>query len=275
MTRFHISRSSKRSLPRGFTLVELLVVIGIIALLISILMPALTMARKQAQSVACASNLNQMGAAMTMYINDFKCYPGHCAHSVGGVTMAVWPARLRHYMNNNRGVFHCPATEVGFAWQYLYGAPGGKFAAAGDTGWGYDPGELLLDVFSVPFSYGYNDWGCYAYGPAPDGLQKGLGGDLFNPAYHELGVGIVKSASEMIAITDNTPDGSWDYNIDPTTPAEYPGKIHFGGCNVLFCDGHAQWYKQKDIILTNGAPSTPQELAISQMWNNDHSAGGV
>jgi hypothetical protein len=73
----------------GFTLVELLVVIGIIALLIGILLPTLSRVRDSGNAVKCASNLKQLFVAFQLYSNTFN---GYCmpAQAIGGSSSQYW-----------------------------------------------------------------------------------------------------------------------------------------------------------------------------------------
>jgi len=260
---------------KGFTLVELLVVIGIIALLIAILLPALNRAREQAKQVKCASNLRQMGEAMTMYINDWKYYPGAYAND-GGNPFACWPSRLRLYLGGVNDAFYCPSQELWSQWKA--GQAGG--ATLADEGYGYKFGEQLLYATTVPFSYGYNDWGCSHTQPASPLTMRGLGGDQWAASFNginyanghrQLKASRVKAAAEMIAIADNHPKGVWDYNLDPTDPTEYPGDVHHGGANVLWCDGHVDWWIQADLVLQNPGGTTglnTHDQNVARIWNN-------
>jgi prepilin-type N-terminal cleavage/methylation domain-containing protein/prepilin-type processing-associated H-X9-DG protein len=98
----------------AFTLIELLVVIAIIGLLLSILMPALSRARQQAQSIQCMSNLRQLSLAFQGYANAYRGYAVPC---YDGKTNTYWWGNV-----SLEGIDH----EAGFLWPYLNAPLGEK-----------------------------------------------------------------------------------------------------------------------------------------------------
>jgi prepilin-type N-terminal cleavage/methylation domain-containing protein/prepilin-type processing-associated H-X9-DG protein len=105
----NVSRSPSNAADRAFTLVELLVVLGIIAILIAVLLPALNSANRQAKLVQCQSNLRQLGQSLLIYAQNWSGWIVPPGLDDAVAPMERWPAAVFRSTVANPPVMRCPA----------------------------------------------------------------------------------------------------------------------------------------------------------------------
>jgi prepilin-type N-terminal cleavage/methylation domain-containing protein/prepilin-type processing-associated H-X9-DG protein len=243
----------------GFTLVELLVVVGIISILVALLLPALRKAREAAARTQCMSNLRQVGMVMQMYRSENR--------------NTFFPA-------GNYGYWDDPAGKALSPWNFLayWGVPYLPYAIR--TG-GYDGNNAELVT-----QHGRSLWRCPSSGPFPD---PGYSDQEKQPCAFGLNIEVsgqnaskFRNAAELIVAHDSPEqlmdgNGDWltDYERvgpaswfrrgqnmsqwrDPSLPW-YMGESgvqeyyrHNRWCNVLWLDGHVSGVREsmgKDVPL--------------------------
>jgi prepilin-type N-terminal cleavage/methylation domain-containing protein len=189
-------RTHKHKLTRvtlaGFTLIELLVVISIIALLMSIMMPALARVKRQAQSVACMARLRSWVMTYKLYTDD---YDGKFQSGWDVGLSTQWLVAMRRYYNNDHRLLLCPtATRL--------------VLGAGDSGtwraWERDMGLPEGGQFHFVGSYGGNNW--------TDNMTQDHGDRL--KAWFWKTTQNVKNPERVPVLGDSTWHDAWPRDVD-------------------------------------------------------------
>ncbi|HUR45436.1 MAG TPA: prepilin-type N-terminal cleavage/methylation domain-containing protein [Candidatus Saccharimonadales bacterium] len=233
-----------RSAEPAFTLVELLVVIAIVAILSSLLLPAITRSKGLGNLTKCASNERQMGIGMAGYVNDNQLFPGNNMQPGVSLTVALtnialltWFDALRPYTGQARGapLYRCPGLKT--------------------RGW-------------IPHSYAYNQNGAANLSGLWESGHLGLGECQDAQKWFQVAEYRVVNPSQMIALGDGYDERGvgtagystvltwmqgfqWGTDVDAQRARMATRQRHTGRFNVLFVDGHVEKLKPSRLFGQN------------------------